>query len=286
MNYLEHFSEMIALRGLKESTRKTYVIYISAYLEYIAKNLGKSPEDVSWSEMRAFIQWIQEVRGLSDRTINYVIAQLRFFTLYVLHLGWDPYQLPYRKYNKYIPFIPTREEVQTIINAIDDVRVRTMVMIMYGGGLRIGEVCNLRTSDIDSASMRLHIAMSKNRSERYALLPQVVLEQLRKYWVMYSGPRDILFHRKNDPHKPVSAAYVNNQIRKAEEKLGWPHRFTCHTFRRAFATHFYEDTLDLMALKELMGHRSLRSTTVYVTLSSRTLHQHKSPIESLQVRHD
>ena len=76
---------MISLRGLTDHTIRSYSTYIKAYLGYLDSVLHKSPENVSWDELRDFIRWLQAQKGLSDRTINACISQLRFFTLYVLH---------------------------------------------------------------------------------------------------------------------------------------------------------------------------------------------------------
>ncbi len=284
MNYLESFREMISLRGLRESTLRTYLTYITAYLDYVSNILCKIPEDVTWQEMRTFVQWIQKERGIGDRTINYVIAQLRFFTLYVLHQPWDPYQMPYRKFDRYIPFVPSSSEVQTFINAVVDHKAKMMIILMYSCGLRIGEVCNLRYEDIDRAGMRIHITKCKNRSDRYVPLPPLVIDALTRYWRMYGGKSgDHIFRSRRDPSKHVDSSYAFRHIQATENALGWSHRFKAHTFRHAFATHFYEATGDLLALKELLGHRSINSTTVYVTLSERMVRKYSSPIESLEI---
>ena len=84
MDYLNTFREMISLRGLTGHTLKNYCTYIRSYLSYLDSVLHKSPEDVSWQELRDYIRWLQKSRSLSDRTVNCAISQLRFFTLYVL----------------------------------------------------------------------------------------------------------------------------------------------------------------------------------------------------------
>ncbi len=93
-DYLKLFREMISLRGLTDHTIMSYSTYIKTYLFYLSEILHKSPEDVSWPDLREFVRWLQKEKGLSDRTINHCISQLRFFTLYVLHKPWDPTQLP------------------------------------------------------------------------------------------------------------------------------------------------------------------------------------------------
>ena len=102
-DYLKLFREMISLRGLTDHTIMSYSTYIKTYLFYLSEILHKSPEDVSWPDLREFVRWLQKEKGLSDKTINHCISQLRFFTLYVLHKPWDPTQLPLRKSDSYLP---------------------------------------------------------------------------------------------------------------------------------------------------------------------------------------
>ena len=130
-NYLDSFREMISLRGLTDHTLKSYCTYINAYLDYLTNILHKSPEDVSWEELRDYIRWLQTSRNLSDRTINCAISQLRFFTMYVLHKPWDDTQLPLRKFDEYLPFVPSKEETWQFISTMPDLKPQTMVALMY-----------------------------------------------------------------------------------------------------------------------------------------------------------
>ena len=128
--YFNSYREMISLRGLTDHTLKSYCTYINAYLDYLTNILHKSPEDVSWEELRDYIRWLQKSRNLSDRTINCAISQLRFFTMYVLHKPWDDTQLPLRKFDSYMPFVPSKEETRQFISTIPDLKVQTMVTLM------------------------------------------------------------------------------------------------------------------------------------------------------------
>ena len=110
MDYFNIYREMISLRGLTDHTLTSYSTYIRSYLDYLHSVLHKLPEEVSWDELRDFIRWLQKNRSLSDRTINACISQLRFFTIYVLHKPWDPTQLPIRKFDSYLPFVPTKRK--------------------------------------------------------------------------------------------------------------------------------------------------------------------------------
>ena len=173
--YLNSFREMISLRGLTDHTLKSYCTYIRAYLDYLSLVLHKVPEDVSWDDLRGFIRWLQRSRNLSDRTINCAISQLRFFTLYVLHRPWDDTQLPMRRFDEYLPYVPSQKEVFFFIDSFSNLKHKAIVALMYSAGLRIGEVCRLHYGDISRSSMRIHIRSSKNRLSRFAIIEPAVL---------------------------------------------------------------------------------------------------------------
>lgn len=281
MDYLSTFREMISLRGLTDHTIKSYSTYIRAYLDYLDKVLFKSPDEVSWDELRSFIHWLKSSKSLSDRTVNAAISQLRFFTLYVLHKPWDPTQLPLRKFDQYLPFVPSQMEVWTFISTIPDLKQKAMLALMYSSGLRIGEVCSLKYQDIERKNMRIHISHGKNRSDRFAILSKNALDILTDYWFSYGRPMNWLFPKQHGADKPIDTFYLSRHIHEHECRLGWNHRLTCHSFRHAFGTHLYENGIDLLTIKTLMGHKSINSTTIYVHLAQSALRQCKSPFDSM-----
>ncbi len=277
--YLKKFQEMISLRGLTDHTVISYSTYIRAYLDYLSNVLHKMPEDVSWEELRNFVRWLQKEKKLSDRTINYCISQLRFFTLYVLHKSWDPTQLPMRKFDTYLPFVPSPEEAWSFISSLPDLKHKAMISLLYSAGLRVSEVCSLKYSDIQRKNMRIHIRHSKNRSDRYAILSRKTLDILTAYWFAFGRPSDWLFPAQRNPLCPCNTYNVMRWIAEHELRLGWEHRLTCHSFRHAFGTHLYENGTDLLTIKNLMGHKSLNSTLIYIHLASYNSRKVTSPFD-------
>lgn len=284
-NYLNSFREMISLRGLTDHTLKNYCTYIRAYLDYLSTHLHKMPEDVSWPELRNYIKWLQKSRNLSDRTINCTISQLRFFTLYVLHKPWDDTQLPMRRFDEYLPFVPSKQEVSILIDSMPDLKQKAMVALMYSSGLRIGELCHLRYEDIQRKSMRIHIRHGKNRSDRYAILSKRALDILTAYWFEFGKPTGWLFPKQSDSSRPIDTFYLSRHIHDVEQSLGWEKRITCHSLRHAFGTHLYEDGVDLLTIKALLGHKSLNSTTIYVHLASNGISNAVSPFDLIEGGH-
>ena len=272
---------MISLRGLTNHTLQSYCTYIRAYLEYLSDILHKSPEDVSWAEMRDYIRWLQNSRDLSDRTINCAISQLRFFTMYVLHKTWDDTQLPLRKFDEYLPYVPSKQDTWTFISTMPDIKPKAMTALMYSSGLRIGELCSLRYEDISRKNMRVHITHGKNRHDRYAILSKAALDLLTQYWWECGKPMGYLFPKQRGEDRPIDTFFLSRYIHIHEDRLGWERRLTCHSFRHAFGTHLYEDGVNLLTIKALMGHKSLNSTTIYVHLADKDLSQAISPFDRM-----
>lgn len=277
--YFNTFREMISLRGLTDHTLSAYCTYIRAYLDYLENILHKQPEEVTWAELRDFVRWLSKSRNLSDRTINCAISQLRFFTMYVLHKPWDDTQLPLRKFDTYIPFVPTKEEIAGYFSDIPELKEKTMLVLLYSSGLRLGEVCSLRYEDIDRRQMRIFIRHAKNRSSRYAILSKYALDLLTAYWFQCGKPKNWLFpanQKKNAPYSPTS---FSNKFVRYRKTFRWNEKLTCHSFRHAFGTHLYENGTDLLTIKELLGHKSLLSTTIYVHLANNGVQAALSPFD-------
>ncbi len=277
--YLNNYREMISLRGLSDHTLKSYSTYIRAYLDYLDSVLHKKPADVSWAELRDFVRWLKNTRNLSDRTINSCISQLRFFTIYVLHKPWDDTQLPLRKFDTYLPYVPSQEQVWQFISSMPELKPKTMVTLLYSSGLRIGELCHLQYKDIERKNMRIHICHTKAREDRYAILSNRALDLLTQYWFQCGRPMLWLFPEKSNPDKPIYTYYLCQKIREHEKRLGWEPKLTCHSFRHAFGTHLYENGVDLLTIKALLGHKSLSSTMIYVHLASNGTGNAVSPFD-------
>jgi len=285
--YIEQFLEMISFRGLTANTLKSYKSYVKSYLSYVETYLNKLPEDVTWEEMRTYIAFTKKSRDLSDRTINAHISIIRFFVEYVLHKPWDRYQLPFRKFDTYMPTIPSQDEARHFINTIPNLKHKTIVALLYSAGLRVSEVCNLKYSDVCRKDMSIYIERSKNRSDRYAILSENALDILTRYWYTYGQPRNWLFpSTQNNGIKPIVTFTVCRIVNDHIDRLGWSQKLNCHSFRHAFGTHLYENGVDLLTIQRLLGHKSINSTTIYVHLASFRSGVMKSPFDSHGAAHD
>jgi len=284
-NYIDQFLLMLSIRGLADNTLKSYMSYLRAFLSHVETVLRKNPEDVTWDEMRAYIVFLKKSKNLSDRTINAHISMIRFFTEYVLHRSWDRYQLPFRKFDTYLPLVPSQEEARHFIDTLPNLKHKTIVALIYSAGLRVSEVCNLKYSDVSRKDMRIRIAPSKNRSERFAILARNTLDILTQYWFRYGKPHDWLFPSTHGNGRAIVPYTVNRIVNDHIDRLGWSQKLNCHSFRHGFGTHLYENGTDLLTIQRLLGHKSINSTTIYVHIASNKSGVVKSPFDYVGAAH-
>ena len=275
--------EILSFRDLAEGTISTYISYLTQFIEWVESELsGKPVQDVSWAEIRSYVDHLRTVRKISNRTVNVHIAQLHHLFHYVLKRDWDKYEVPFLRYDTVLPNVPTKEEMNSIIDSITNIKHKAEIALLYSSGIRVGELCHLHCEDILMSKNCIFIASSKNRSERYAVLSDKALSILTDYIHRdYPGAtfKDWLFPGQK------SGSYINDQsvrnvFNKAVIDAGLADRgFVLHSCRHAFGLHLYEAGTDLMTIKEALGHKSLASTEVYLTLGIGNGRSVKSPYD-------
>jgi site-specific recombinase XerD len=162
----------------------------------------------------------------------------------------------------------SKQDTHHFINTLENLKHKAIISLMYSAGLRVSEACNLKYNDINRKNMTIYIRRSKNRQDRYAILSKNTLDILTQYWLSFSKPMDWLFPSTfNNGEKPIAPFTVHRFIKDHEMRLGWESRISCHTFRHGFGTHLYENGVDIIAIKNAMGHKSLNSTAIYINLA-------------------
>lgn len=275
--------EIFSFRDLAEGTISTYISYLIQFIEWVESELsGKPVRDVSWAEIRSYVDYLRTVRRIGNRTVNVHIAQLHHFFHYVLKREWDRYEVPFLRYDTYLPNVPTVEEMNAIIDSIPNIKHKAEIALLYSSGIRVSELCRLRCRDIQMSRNRIFISRSKNRSERYAVLSEKALRILIEYIrLCHKGAsrEDWLFPGQ-EPGSAVSDQSVRNVFNKAVQRIGLTDRgFVLHSCRHAFGLHLYEAGTDIVAIKEALGHKSLSSTEVYLTLGIGNGRSVKSPYD-------
>ena len=263
------------LRGYSPKTIKNYINHVSSF----AKFYNKSPELLEENEIRDYLHYCIMEKKLSEGTVNYINASLKFFYTKTLNRYWNMDKIARVKEPRKLPAVLSPEEVKSIFDVTENLKHKAILMTVYSAGLRVSEVCNLRVTDIDSKNMQILIRQGKGKKDRYSLLSKANLEVLREYWKRYH-PTEYLFsgRYRTDAITPRS---VQRVLEKSIKQTGITKNATVHTLRHSFATHLLDAGTDICYIQRLLGHTRITTTTIYLHLRRMDLLNIKSPLDIL-----
>jgi integrase/recombinase XerD len=266
-------------RSLSANTIEAYLHDVDMLMQFFkAKSLKKEVSDVSGNDLKDFLVWINEL-GMLPPTQARVLSGLKAFFKYLLldnQIKIDPSALiESPKTSRKLPDTLSILEINSLIEAIDlskaeGMRNKAMLEILYGSGLRVSELTNLKISnlflDIDFIKI-----LGKGDKER--LVPigseaikflRIFIEEVRVHIAVKPGKEDFVF--LNMRGNPISRVMVFLIIKDLAKKAGINKSISPHTFRHSFATHLIEGGADLRAVQEMLGHESITTTEIYTHL--------------------
>jgi integrase/recombinase XerD len=185
------------------------------------------------------------------------------------------------KHGKYLPQIMVREDVAKIINSTNNLKHRAMLSLIYSCGLRRGELLAMKISDVDSKRNLIIIRRAKGDKDRVVPLSPKILDLLRQYFKQYR-PVTWLFEGQY-PNTQYTGVSLHHVFVDAMKKAGIKGDFSLHSLRHCFATHLLEDGVNLRYIQELLGHRYLKTTEIYLHVSIKDIQNIKSPFDSLDL---
>jgi len=269
IDYFNKHTDFLSLRDLSDSTLKTYSSYLTQFLEWFETACpGKDVHNISWEVLRSYIFYLKTARKLKGNTINVHIATTADFFRHTLHRDWDKAQIPHQRFDTKLPNVPSRQEVNAIIDSCKNKKHRAELSLLYSSGIRVNELTRLHFCDILRTKKCIYIDKGKNRSARYAVLSEKVIRDLEAYYYYEyrtAKPSDWVFPGQKGDH--ICTESIRKVFAHQLESLGLSDKgYTLHSLRHAFGLHLYESGADLMSIKEAMGHKCLSSTTIYLTL--------------------
>lgn len=276
---LLRMKEDILLRGLSKNTLESYTTNARIFLEYC----NRPTEQLNEHDIRNFLWYLINEKKSSPGTVNSYSAAIRFLFAVTFNRTLNYLQIPRQKKRKTFPEILTREEVFTIIESCKNIKHKAMLTVVYSSGLRVSEAAALKIQHIDSKNMRLFVDYGKGGKDRYTLLSEACLSVLRKYWKIYLPKHSegwLFLGTYNVSH--ITSDGIESAFNKAVKRTNITKNVSIHTLRHAFATHLLEDGATLLQIKELLGHSSIQSTTIYLHLANITSNV-KSPLDNSPV---
>lgn len=282
-NCLNKLEVSLRNRRSSENTIKMYSYYIGMFLDFVDKDTTKIKDD----DIYEFTTYLLDERKYSPASVNLVLSDLRYLFDVVLNHPLSARKFPNLTLDDTLPKVFSPNEISLLLENAD-IRLKAMIMLGLGSGLRVSEVAKLKVSDIDSENMLLTIELSKRRKTRKVKLSWSCLEVLRQYYVTYK--KQIIYHgntylfpslyvdSKTPYRNPVS---INNEFHQLVVRCGIPSNRCFHCLRHTYATLSLENGTDVFTLKKMLGHKSFSSTSRYIATTTNDIKHTTSPLDIL-----
>jgi integrase/recombinase XerD len=264
----------IVLSGQSRSTLTCY----GRSLAQMALHFKRSPVEVDSEELQQYLYELVRDRQFSESYFKFSVYALRY--AYRI-LGRDDQRiaLPPIPHKNQLPTVLSKQECRRLFVAPALLKHRVLLTFLYSSGLRMNEARLLELKDIDSDRMQIHVRQGKGRKDRYVTLSTLMLRGLRQYYEVCK-PKRYLFNGQK-PGEPLAERAMQWVLNQAVRKAGLSKDITLHTLRHSFATHLLEDGVDLLTIKEQLGHARIETTMVYLHIARVRKSLPHSPLDTL-----
>ncbi|HMB16567.1 MAG TPA: integron integrase [Pelovirga sp.] len=312
---LDQIRREIRRRNYSYSTEKSYCQWVVRYVRF---HKLSHPRDLGNQDIVRYLNYLANECNLAASTQNQALSALVFLYEHVLKIPvGDLENLKRAKKPKRLPVVLSKEQALAIINELNGVN-QLVLELIYGAGLRISEALGLRIQDVDFGYKQITVWNGKGRKDRITMLPDRVIPKLKLHIdkvrrlhqtdlkkgygktilpnalsKKYPGAESkfiwqYLFPSKTRRRHPrsginhryhISARNLRRELNRVTSKLDVPKRATPHTFRHSFATHLLSNGYDIRTVQDLLGHKSLKTTSIYLHVLNRGGHGVKSPLD-------
>jgi integrase/recombinase XerD len=271
----QEFEDKILISGQSSSTLRNY----SRKVAEVCLHFNRLPQQISEKDLNKYLADLaRQSHSPSMSNFKFTVYGLRHFYR-LLGLTNRLVELPSIKVNKKLPVVLNYQECKQLFRAPALLKHRVLLALIYSAGLRVGEASRLRLSDVDSDRMMIHIRQSKYNKDRYIPLSPIVLEGLQKYCNAYH-PVDYLFNGSKRG-TPLTAPGIRWVVSESVRKCGFLKGISVHTLRHSYATHLLEFGMDIVSIKELLGHERIETTMIYLHVAKSNRINLFSPIDRL-----
>lgn len=268
------YLELLLRKRYSHSTIKTYTNYFKQFIIYFQ---NQELNTVSYQQINNYLLELIQYKKISTSQQNQRINAIKFYYEKVLGRDREYFHLSRPRKESKLPTILTMEEVDRIFRLAKNLKHKCILMTIYSGGLRRSELINLKVADIDSQRMLIKICDAKGKKDRYTLLSELLIVELREYYRKYR-PRIWLFEGQDGGK--YSATSIQKIFREAIVRAKIRKHVTPHSLRHSFATHLLEQGTNLRYIQEVLGHASTKTTEIYTRVASDALRKICNPLDS------
>lgn len=270
----EQFLRKYTIAGKSESCIKNYLMQISK----MVLHFRCSPLELTIDQMEEYLFELRQNETPSMSSFKHLVYGLR--TLFAMFKQEELLlNLPAISHNKTLPVVFSQQEIIQLLKAPKLLKHRVLFAVIYDCGLRISEVINLKIQDVDFDRQMVHIRESKHKKDRYVPVSSHTLRGLQSY-LSTSNPKGWLFNGKVRGQQ-FSRAGIRHAFRAVMRKCDIKKQACIHTLRHSYATHLLEMGLDILSVKNQLGHAKIETTMMYLHIAQSNPKAGFSPMDKL-----
>lgn len=270
-------ADFLTAKGYSPRTLRSYtqeMRFILAYYNHI------SPTQLSQQHIIAYLNFIKVEHQVGRDKCRMAAQSCSFFFRHILPI---PYLVPHQFYPRKefrLPDILSITQIALLLASIQNLKHKAIIALLYGTGLRLGELRFLKMTAIDRENAQIKVVAGKGNKDRFTILPKSILPLLGEYWKAFK-PKCYLFEGQK-PGVSMNDRSIQHAIRQAMILAGFEkHKFSAHSLRHSFATHLLDHGNDIHTIKELLGHSKIETTMIYLHLSKQKREKLVSPLDLL-----
>lgn len=269
----DNYLQKLELKKYSNNTVKVYVSCFENFLNYYNQHKA---DDLDENDVRNYIEYLIKM-DRSDSYINQAINSIKFYYETVLGMPNRFYSIERPRKKRKLPVVLSKEEIALIIKNTNNLKHKCIISLLYSAGLRRSELLNLKLTDIESKRMLIRVQDAKGNKDRYTLLSETVLKDLRIYYKQYKPTLYLFEGQNNQQYSPNSVGkVVSNAATKAKIRIP----VSAHILRHSFATHILESGVDIRYIQLLLGHNSTKTTEIYTHVAKNSFNFIKNPLDS------
>lgn len=270
----EGFLRRYTIAGKSDSCTRNYLMQISK----MVLHFKCSPLDLSVDQLEEYLFYIRQNETPSLSSFKHLVYGLR--TMFSMFKNEKLFlRMPSIAKSNALPVVFSQEEIRLILKTPKMLKHRVLFAVIYDCGLRIQEAINLKITDVDFDRKQVHIRQSKHKKDRYVPVSPLVLRGLTAYLVT-SNPKEWLFNGKVRGEQ-ISKEGIRHAFRSVIEKSAIQKEVCIHTLRHSYATHLLEMGLDIVSVKNQLGHAEIRTTMMYLHIAKSNPQAGFSPTQKL-----
>ena len=274
-NIVRKLDQQVELRGQSKSTLNNYIRRIALFVI----RFEKLPEQIDADEINEYLVALaRDPKSPSRSSFKHMVYGLRYYYR-LLGMNKNAIALPSLRKDTKLPVILNQQELKELFTAPTLLKQRIVLALIYSAGLRGQEVINLKISDIDFERMTIHIRQSKYKKDRIVPLAKFMARGLKKY-LKAENPHIWLFNGKEADGR-YSVKGLSWVMRENLKKTSITKEVNLHSLRHSYATHLLEQGLNIVTLKELLGHADITTTMIYLHIAQCPLIKPHSPLDTL-----